>query len=107
MIPSLIQIIMSVLLYLIIFFGLAFILNMLLRRTWLMACVYPFIVLAIVDNISTTSYFTDLIGSFSIAFTRLMEITPVDIIILSSGFIGTIISGIVIKFLRKSGYQMF
>lgn len=107
MIPSLIQIIMSVLLYLVIFFGLAFILNMLLRRTWLMACVYPFIVLIIVDDISTLSYFTDFVGSFSIAFTRLMEITPVDIIILSSGFIGTIVSGVVIKFLRKNGYQMF
>lgn len=107
MIPSLIQIIMSVLLYLVIFFGLAFILNMLLRRTWLMACIYPFIVLIIVDDISTLSYFTDFVGSFSITFTRLMEITPVDIIILSSGFIGTIVSGVVIKFLRKNGYQMF
>ena len=107
MVPSVIQIVMSILLYLIIFFGLAFILNMLLRRTWLMACIYPFIVLIIVGDISTGSYFTDFIGSFSIAFARLVEITPVDIIILSSGFIGTIVSGIVIKFLRKSGYQMF
>ncbi|WP_404456403.1 YuiB family protein [Virgibacillus necropolis] len=98
---------MSILLYLVIFFGLAFILNMLLRKTWLMACIYPFIVLMIVDDISTGAYFTDLTESFSIAFTKLMEITPVDIMILSSGFIGTIISGIVIKLLRKSGYQMF
>lgn len=107
MIPSVIQIIMSILLYVVIFFGLAFILNMLLRTTWLMACIYPLIVLAIVDDISTWSYFTDFTGSFSIAFTKLMEITPVDIIILSSGFLGTIVSGIVIKLLRKSGYQMF
>ncbi|ASN04884.1 YuiB family protein [Virgibacillus necropolis] len=102
-----VQLIMSILLFLVIFFGLAFILNMLLRRTWLMACLYPFIVLIIVDDLSTVAYFTDLTGSFSIAFTKLMEITPVDIIILSSGFIGTIVSGIVIKLLRKSGYQMF
>ncbi|WP_430784532.1 YuiB family protein [Virgibacillus flavescens] len=102
-----IQLIMSILLYLIIFFGLAFILNMLIRRTWLMACIYPFIVLIIVDDISTGSYFTDFTGAISTAFARLMEITPVDIMILSSGFIGTIISGIVIKMLRKSGYQMF
>lgn len=102
-----IQLIMSILLFLIIFFGLAFILNMLLRRTWLMACIYPFIVLVIVDDISIGAYFTDFTGSLSIAFTKLMEITPVDTIILSSGFIGTIISGIVIRLLRKSGYQMF
>ncbi|MFZ3576785.1 YuiB family protein [Virgibacillus sp. DJP39] len=98
---------MSVLLYLVIFFGLAFILNMLLRKTWLMACIYPIIVLLIVDDIAMTAYFTDLPNSVSIAFTKLMEITPVDIIILSSGLAGTIISGVVIKFLRKSGYQMF
>lgn len=106
-IPSVVQIIMSILLYFVIFFGLAFILNMLLRRTWLMACIYPFIVLMIVDDISTAAYFTDFTGSFSIAFTKLTEITPVDITILSSGFIGTIVSGIVIRLLRKSGYQMF
>ncbi len=102
-----IQLIVSILLFFVIFFGLAFILNMLLRRTWLMAFLYPLIVLMIVDKISTLEYFKDPAASFKIAFDNLMHITPVDIIILFSGFAGTIVSGLVIKYLRKSGYQMF
>ncbi|MFC4558633.1 YuiB family protein [Virgibacillus kekensis] len=102
-----IQFIISILLFFVIFFGLAFILNMLLRRTWLMAIIYPFIVLMIVDNISTWNYFTDLGASFSKAFDELSKITAADISILGAGFAGTIVSGIVIKFLRKSGYRMF
>ncbi|HLR67870.1 YuiB family protein [Virgibacillus alimentarius] len=102
-----IQLIVSILLFLVIFFGLAFILNMLLRRTWLMTLIYPIIVLMIVDNISTIEYFKNPAASFSTAFSNLMNVTLVDIIILISGFVGTIISGIVIKILRKSGYQMF
>lgn len=80
---------------------------MLLRRTWLMSFIYPFVVLMIVDNISTLEYFSDPGGSFSTAFSRLMDVTVVDITILTAGFIGTIVSGLVIKFLRKNGYQMF
>lgn len=102
-----IQLIVSVLLFFVIFFGLAFILNMLLRRTWLMAFIYPFIVVIIVDKISTVEYFTDPAASFSTAFHNLMHITAVDVVILVAGFAGTIVSGFVIKFLRKNGYQMF
>ncbi|WP_164668263.1 YuiB family protein [Virgibacillus doumboii] len=102
-----IQLIVSIILFFVIFFGLAFILNMLLRRTWLMAFIYPFIILMIVDDISTLEYFNDPGGSFSTAFSKLIDITVVDISILTAGFIGTIVSGFVIKFLRKSGYQMF
>lgn len=61
----------------------------------------------IVDGISTTEYFTAPGETFSQTFSKLVSLTPVDIIILASGFIGTIVSGIVIKLLRKSGYQMF
>ncbi|MFD0952815.1 YuiB family protein [Virgibacillus natechei] len=102
-----IQLIVSVLLYFVIFFGIAFILNMLLRRTWLMACLYPIIVIMIVDNLSTWEYFTNPGEAFSTAITRFTEITAVDVTILLSGFAGTIVSGIVIRILRKSGYQMF
>ncbi|WP_373896270.1 YuiB family protein [Virgibacillus natechei] len=102
-----IQLVVSVLLYFVIFFGIAFILNMLLRRTWLMSFLYPIIVVMIVDNISTWEYFTNPGDAFSTALTRFTEITPVDVTILLSGFAGTIVSGIVIKILRKSGYQMF
>ncbi|TFJ92784.1 YuiB family protein [Lentibacillus salicampi] len=102
-----IQFVVSVILFFVIFFGLAFILNMLLRRTWLMAWIYPIIVLMIVDNISTTAYFTAPGESFATAFSRLTKITIADISILGAGFAGTIVSGFVIKFLRKNGYQMF
>ncbi len=103
----LIQLVVSVLLYFVIFFGIAFILNMLLRKTWLMAFIYPIIVVMIVDDMSTAEYIKHPGEAFSEAATRLMNVTPVDIVILSAGFAGTIVSGIVIKVLRKSGYQMF
>lgn len=98
---------MSVLLFFVIFFGVAFILNMLLRQTWLMTILYPFFVLRIIDKLKFTDYFTAPKASFIHAFSRLTEITIADISILTAGLIGTIVSGIVIKFLRKSGYQMF
>lgn len=102
-----IQLIMSILLFFVIFFGIAFILNMLLRKTWLMAYIYPFIVLIIVDKMATVEYFKRPGSAFSEAFTNVAKLAPVDIIILFSGFVGVIVSGLVIRFLRKSGYQMF
>ncbi|GAA0428642.1 YuiB family protein [Lentibacillus halophilus] len=102
-----IQFIMSILLFFVIFFGLAFILNMLVRQTWLMAIIYPFIVIMIVDDISTARYFTEPGYAFTKAAARFTEITFADITILGAGFVGTIVSGFVIRFLRKSGYQMF
>ncbi|WP_047979648.1 YuiB family protein [Ornithinibacillus contaminans] len=102
-----IQFVVSIVLFFVIFFGIAFILNMLLRRTWLMAFIYPFIVLFIVDKIAIGDYFKAPGASFSKGFSELLSITPADIVILSAGFVGTIVSGVVIKFLRKNGYQMF
>lgn len=102
-----IQLVVSVLLFFVMFFGLSFILNMLLRKTWLMSFIYPIIILLIVDDISTAEYFIHPGEAFATAFSNLIKVTPVDIIILSSGFAGTIVSGFVIRILRKSGYQMF
>lgn len=104
---SLIQLIVSILLYFVIFFGIAFILNMLLRRTWLMSFIYPFIVIMIIDNISTWSYFTNTGEAFANLYAEVTSLAVMDIVILGSGLIGTIVSGWVIKFLRKNGYQMF
>lgn len=102
-----IQLVASVLLFFVIFFGIAFILNMLLRQTWLMAFLYPFVVIRIIDEITFMDYFTSPKSSVTHALTRLTEITITDITILLAGFAGTIVSGFVIKYLRKSGYQMF
>lgn len=103
----LIQLVVAVILFFVIFFGISFILNMLLRKTWFMSFVYPVIVLLIVDKIPMTEYFVSPVQAFSTGFSNLVNITLVDAIILLAGFIGTIVSAIVIKFLRKSGYQMF
>lgn len=124
---KLIQLVVSVLLYFVIFFGISFILNMLLRRTWLMSYLYPIVMLLTIDNISLkqfddvnvdhpllimgdmsiSTYFTNPIKSFYTVFIKLLHTTPVDLIILSSGLVGTIVSGIVIRILRRNGYQMF
>ena len=102
-----VQLIVSVLLYFVIFFGIAFILNMLLRRTWLMAFFYPIIIILIVGESPVSDYFKTPIQAISSTVNDFMAISIIDVIILSSGFIGTIVCGFVIKYLRKSGYQMF
>lgn len=102
-----IQLIVSMVLFFVLFFGIAFILNMLLRQTWLMAIVYPVIIILIVDEVSFSAYFTSPGNAFPALWDRFISLTYADVLILSSGFIGTIVSGIVIRKLRKSGYQMF
>ena len=72
-----------------------------------LAFIYPIIILLIVDNLSTRDYFKNPQTSFSQAFTNLAKLAPVDIVIFLSGFVGVLLSGIVIKLLRESGYQMF
>lgn len=97
----------AALLFFILFFGIAFIVNMLLRATWLMALVYPIIVILIIDNVSFWSYFTSPIDSFSPLPERVINLEAFDLIILISGLAGTIVAGYVIKILRQKGYQMF
>lgn len=69
-----------------------------------MAFLYPIIITLIIGDSKIGEYFTTPVEAFSSTYSSL---AVVDIIILLSGFIGTIVSGIVIKMLRKSGYQMF
>lgn len=105
--PILIQLIVSVLLYFVMFFGIAFILNMLIRKTWLMAFVYPLIVILIISDHSFGQFFTSPKEAFIGVGDKVTTLKIVDVIILSSGLFGTIVSGIVIKILRRTGYQMF
>ncbi|MDT8858619.1 YuiB family protein [Alkalihalobacillus sp. MEB130] len=104
---SLPQLLISMVLFLILFFGIGFLLNMVLRSTWVMAFVYPIIVILIVDNVGFFEYFTAPGTSFSMLAADLLSLQLVDILVLTSGFIGAIIAGIVIKMLRVRGYQMF
>lgn|SRR5690625_1289987 len=102
-----IQLVVSCILYFVMFFGLAFILNMLLRRTWLMSILYPIIIILVISKVNVFRYITNPSDAFSTAFENVMKLTTTDIIIFSSGLAGTIVSGIAIKILRKRGYQMF
>lgn len=72
-----------------------------------MAILYPFIILIVINDIKVFDYVKHPIDSFSTAFSYLGELQYQDVIILLSGLAGTIVSGIVIRLLRRSGYQMF
>lgn len=102
-----IQLIVSIVLYFVIFFGIAFILNMLLRKTWLMAFLYPFVMLYVLSNNTIGAYFTQPGTALVNVQETINTFNMIDMIVLSSGLAGAIVSGIVIKMLRKTGYQMF
>jgi hypothetical protein len=93
--------------FIVMFFGIGFLLNMLLRMTWLMAIIYPIVVIFIIDEVRVYEYFTKPKYAFQLLGEKLSALHTADILILASGLVGAIISGIVIKLLRKQGYQMF
>lgn len=101
------QLFISMVLFLILFFGIGFLLNMVLRTSWVMALIYPIIVILIVDDVAVLEYVTAPANSFQALGSSLMALQLVDMLILASGFAGAIIAGIVIKMLRVRGYQMF
>ena len=103
----LVVLLISILLFFVLFFGIGFILNMLLRMSWVMAVVYPIVAILIVDKVSFSEYFTDTKAALFDLGTRISHLAAADIIILVSGFLGAITAGIVIKMLRRNGYQMF
>ncbi|SRR5690554_961094 len=104
---SIIQLIISVVLFFIMFFGIGFLLNMLLRMTWLMAVVYPIVVVFIIDEVGFFDYIFKASTAFPALWDKLLSLQIVDIIILLGGFAGSIVAGIVMILLRKAGYRMF
>jgi len=104
---SLVQLIISVLLFFVMFFGIGFLLNMLLRMTWLMAITYPIVVVFIVDEVSFLDYIFKPGKAFPALMDKLQALHTVDIVILSGGLLGAIVAGIVMIILRKNGYRMF
>ncbi|MEZ7173544.1 YuiB family protein [Sporosarcina sp. OR05] len=104
---SLTHVVLSIIIFMVMFFGIGFLLNMLLRMTWLMAIIYPIVVILIIDEVKVYEYFTNPGGSFGMLGDKILSLHTADIIILTSGLVGAIISGFVMKLLRKQGYQMF
>jgi hypothetical protein len=101
------QMIISMLLFIVLFFGIGFLLNMLLRATWFMAILYPLVVIMIVDDVRFFEYFTEPATSFAMLGQDLIGLSFADITILTCGFIGALLAGVAIKMLRVRGYQMF
>ncbi|MBO8156743.1 MAG: YuiB family protein [Bacillaceae bacterium] len=104
---NIIQLVIGSLLFFVLFFGIAFLLNMLLRKTWVMAIFYPIVIAFIVDKFPVSQYFTNPGQAFSTLWNNLLSLHAGDIVILAFGFAGTIVSGFVIRLLRAKGYQMF
>lgn len=101
------QLFISMLLFIVLFFGIGFLLNMLLRSTWIMAVIYPIVVIMIIDRVKFFTYFSNPAKSFTDLGQDFIHLQVVDICILASGMVGAIFAGIAIKMLRVRGYQMF
>lgn len=101
------QLIVSILLFFVLFAGIGFLLNMVLRLTWIMAFLYPIVVLLIVNEEPYRQYIAAPGQAFAALFEKVVSLHLADLIILASGFLGAVASGIVMKLLRKAGYQMF
>lgn len=104
---SLVQLIISVVLFFVMFFGIGFLLNMLLRMTWLMAVIYPIVVIFIIDDVSFLDYIFKPGTAFPALIDKAQSLHVVDIVILSGGLGGAIVAGFVMIALRKAGYRMF
>jgi hypothetical protein len=101
------QFIISMLLFMVLFFGIGFLFNMLLRATWFMVIIYPLVVVMIVDDVRFFEYFTKTSSSLEQLGIHLVKLSFSDITILTCGLIGAILAGVAIKMLRVRGYQMF
>ncbi|MED4603804.1 YuiB family protein [Paenibacillus validus] len=92
------QLIIATVLLFVLFFGIGFILNMLLKTTWFP--IYGYIVLVI----GLVLYWGWGTGSLS---QNIAEYTFVDYISALGGLAGAILSGSTIKSLRQKGFKMF
>ena len=81
------QFIVSIPLFFVLLFGIGFILNMILKTTWLPVVLYSLIVLYLLYQLKSYHW--------------------VDLTVLTMGLLGAIGSGWTIKTLRHKGYKMF
>ncbi len=103
-IPSLI---ISIVLFFILFFGIGFLLNMLFRASWIMAILFPLLAIYIINDVKLIQYVKNPSQTFGSMGAQISALHIADIVILTSGFIGAIVAGFTMKYLRKKGYQMF
>ncbi len=75
--------------------------------SWIMAIIYPLVCVFIIDEVRFIQYFQEPGASFQALGNKITSLAVADLLILSSGLVGAILSGIVIKMLRNRGYQMF
>src|SRR5699024_1843682 len=102
-----VQLIVGSLLFFVLFFGIVFIFNMFVRQTWVITLLYPFFIIVVTSKYSFFGCFTQTGNTFLAIidiFTSMMLVDAVNILF---GFLGTIVAGIVMRALRRSGYQMF
>ncbi|WP_309495820.1 YuiB family protein [Mechercharimyces sp. CAU 1602] len=85
------QLIISILLFMALAFGVGFIFNMILKTTWLPIIIYVALVAWLMFDL----------------FSEGRQALGGDLIVLVSGLIGAFLSGWVIKTLRDKGFQMF
>ena len=93
------QLIVAMVLFFVMMFGIGFILNMLLKTTWLP--IYIFIIVLIPLGIWATW------DSSISASANFAEFTFVDLLPVIGALIGAYVSGWTIRKLRLGGYKMF
>ncbi|SFE54092.1 Putative membrane protein [Paenibacillus algorifonticola] len=93
------QLIIATVLFLVMMFGIGFILNMLLKTTWFP--IYMFIIVLVPFYVWST---WDKTLSTSENFT---SFTFIDLVPVFGALIGAYLSGWTIQALRKGGYKMF
>lgn len=81
---------------------------MLLKTTWLPgAIIYPIVLILLVNETPLSAYFKMPLQSLSELGQNFSNLLVVDYVILFSGLVGSLLSGIIIKMLRVRGYRMF
>src|SRR5699024_11243815 len=75
LVVEIVQFIVGSVLFFILFFGIAFIINMLVRQTWVITLLYPFIIILVVGKYSFLVYFTQPVNAFPVVFEIFTSIT--------------------------------
>ena len=99
MVGAIVQEAAGTLLFFVLFFGIGFILNMLIKTTWLPVWLYVIVVLPL-----GVWYFWKPDLTF---FGNLKAFAVIGMLPLIAGIGGSIVSGWAIRALRRSGYKMF